>query len=97
METLEIKDLDKAIDYATAKTKEATNRTQEMRYKSLERAMMIARHTILRAGAIWSLKLENIDLKGRVLKIGKKFQRLVGNQKHLNSLENPLMTPCMNT
>ncbi len=69
METLEIEDLDKAIEYAANKANAATTRTERMRYKSLERAMMIARHTILRAGAIWSLKLENIDLKNRIIKI----------------------------
>ncbi len=69
MKTLSIDQLDDAIRFATVKLKESTDRRHKLRYKNLERAMMLARHTILRAGAIWSLKLQNIDLSDKTITI----------------------------
>jgi len=38
-------------------------------YKNLLRAMLLGQNTLLRSGAIWSLKLKNIDLKTKTIKI----------------------------
>ncbi len=69
MKTLSIEQLDDAIGFATTKLNKSTDHRNKLRYKSLERAMMLARHTILRAGAIWSLKLKNIDLSDKTITI----------------------------
>jgi len=41
----------------------------DRKYCNLNRAFILARHTILRTGAIWSLKLENIDLEKGIIRI----------------------------
>lgn len=69
MQSLDIEQLDLALSYVAKLCAESTKPALYDRYKGLERAMMMARHTILRSGAIWSLKLENIDLANRTIKI----------------------------
>lgn len=69
MKTLDVTDLDKVIKAVALKAVNAEKAAIRARYKGLERAMVLARHTILRSGAIWALKLANIDLDARIIKI----------------------------
>lgn len=69
MQTLTIEQLDEAINYVRYKIAKSTKLSDTYKYKGLERAMVLARYTILRSGAIWALKLSNIDLDERVIHI----------------------------
>ena len=69
METYEpsqVKDLENFLTYQTHGPLTRDNR---IRNTNLLRAFMLARNTLLRTGAIWSLPLENISLESRTIKI----------------------------
>lgn len=69
METFTIPELDKLGSFLKEKIKNAEKESDKEKYINLYRAYMLATNTLLRVGAIWSLKLENIDLEKRILRI----------------------------
>jgi len=83
MDTLEISELEKLKKYihlrlleSIEKEKNATGERERkeaarwvVNYKNLLRSIFLGQHTLLRTGAMWSLKLSNIDLERKQIKI----------------------------
>lgn len=69
MDTLDIEKIVQAMVLCKEKEQAQHRKAEKLRYTSLYRAMMVAKNTLLRAGSIWSLPLENIDLNNRIIKI----------------------------
>lgn len=68
MEVYSLQDVEKVHDYLTKKIGEVINPRSDRFNRNLYRAYMLARHTLVRSGHIWSLKLENIDLEKGVIR-----------------------------
>ena len=63
METFTPDEVQRLADYLEEKFNEKTDPRLTRLNKNLFRAFMLARHTLVRVGHIWSLKIENIDLE----------------------------------
>ncbi len=63
METFTPDEVQRLAEYLEEKFNEKTDPRLTRLNKNLYRAFMLARHTLVRVGHIWSLKIENIDLE----------------------------------
>jgi integrase len=63
MEIYSQEDLQSLGNYLLDKVNSDTKGRETLVYKNLYRAYMLARHTLVRVGHIWALKIENIDLE----------------------------------
>jgi integrase len=77
METYDEADLDKLEKHLLALYNNADGdaRTRR-RNQNLYRAFLLARHTLLRSGAIWALELDTIDLQGRLIRVRETEVRI---------------------
>ena len=69
MDTLNMDDLVKIRIAIEGKLGSASKKSEYNYYLNLMRSFKLATNLILRLGAIWSLKLQHIDLENRVIKI----------------------------
>jgi len=69
MDTIEISDLVSIRSHLEKAIAAESDPDRRFRLENLYRAFKIATNCLLRLGAIWSLKLENIDLKKREIRI----------------------------
>ncbi len=60
--TFSPEEVEKLADYIKTQAEQDIDPRMNRMNKNLMRAYMIARHTLVRKGSIWALKLENIDL-----------------------------------
>ncbi len=67
METVDLDTIHYVIDETIKRAQSAKDKADRLKYKNLVRAMIMAKTCLLRAGAIWALPLQNIDLKNRVV------------------------------
>lgn len=69
METFSMDQVDTLAEFLEQQSLQDAGKRNPMRYKNLWLAYFMARHTLLRIGHIWSLKLENIDLDRGFIRI----------------------------
>lgn len=62
-------DLSQLSKYIEERYRQEKHPTRKRNLKNHLRALYMATYTIMRRGAIWALKLENIDLEKRIIKI----------------------------
>jgi len=84
METFSLAHLAKLKNSLTTNLDEAESPSEERVYKNLLRAYTLATATLLRIGAIWSLKLENIDMDERIIRIKDNPELKWQNKQHKN-------------
>lgn len=69
METFSIDQVDQLAEFLEKQSKVDAGTRNPTRHHNLWLAYFLARHTLLRIGHIWSLKLENIDLERGIIRI----------------------------
>jgi integrase len=89
MEVFSIDQVNQLAAHLESKTKLPPEIRNPLRHKNLYLAYFMARHTLLRIGHIWSLKLENIDLERGIIRITEN-QELDWNPKGLKWPSKPI-------
>ncbi len=69
METLDSNELELLATHLHKKSLEKLDKRNARKYKNLYRAFMMARHTLVRSGTLWAMKLDWIDLERRTISI----------------------------
>ena len=95
METFTQDEVDSLAKYLEEKFNEKNDPRITRQNKNLFRAFMLARHTLVRVGHIWALKLENIDLKKGFVYI-KENEELGWKPKGMKWPNKPINKTLMN-
>ncbi len=95
METFTQDEVDSLAKYLEEKFNEKNDPRITRQNKNLFRAFMLARHTLVRVGHIWALKLENIDLEKGFVHI-KENEELGWKPKGMKWPNKPINKTLMN-
>ncbi|WP_296059532.1 site-specific integrase [uncultured Amphritea sp.] len=82
MDTLDLSALIKIREYLDQRIESAETNKEKRHTLNLIRAFKLATNSLLRLGAIWSLRLDHIDLKNRIIRIRNNDELNWKNKKN---------------